>query len=48
MPVTDATTVDAGGRELRVTSPERVIFPPSDRSDAVTKLDIVEYYLAVS
>jgi DNA ligase D len=48
MPVTDATTVDAGGRELRVTSPERVIFPPTDRSDAVTKLDIVEYYLAVS
>ena len=48
MPVTYATTVDAGGRELRVTSPERVIFPPSDRSDAVTKLDIVEYYLAVS
>jgi DNA ligase D len=48
MPVTDATTVDAGGRELRVTSPERVIFPPSERSDAVTKLDIVEYYLAVS
>ena len=48
MPVTDATTVDAGGRELRVTSPERVIFPPRERSDAVTKLDIVEYYLAVS
>jgi DNA ligase D len=48
MPVTDATTVDADGRELRVTSPERVIFPPAERSDAVTKLDIVEYYLAVS
>jgi DNA ligase D len=48
MPVTDATTVDAGGRELRVTSPERVIFPPTERSVAVTKLDIVEYYLAVS
>jgi len=43
----DATTVDAGGRELRVTSPDRVIFPETDRSGPVTKLDIVEYYLTV-
>src|SRR5437588_11634174 len=47
MPTTEATTIDAGGRELRVSSPDRVIFPETERSAAVTKLDIVEYYLAV-
>lgn len=44
----DATTVDAGGRELRVSNPDRVIFPPTERSAAVTKLDVVNYYLAVA
>ncbi len=39
--------VDAGGRDLRVSSPGRVIFPMTERSSAVTKLDIVKYYLAV-
>jgi DNA ligase D len=43
-----ATVVDAGGRELRVSNPERVIFPSTERSVAVTKLDVVTYYLAVS
>src|SRR5207302_1932015 len=47
MPVAEATTVDAGGRDLRVSNPDRVISPPTDRSAAVTKLDIVKYYLAV-
>jgi DNA ligase D len=37
-----AVEIDAGGRALRVTSPERVIFAPD-----ITKLQIVEYYLAV-
>ncbi len=32
--------VDAGGRDLRVSSPGRVIFPMTERSSAVTKLDI--------
>jgi DNA ligase D len=41
------TIVDAGGRELRVSNPDRVIFPPTDRTAPVTKLHIVEYYLAV-
>ncbi len=41
------TIVDAGGRELRVSNPERVIFPATDRTAPVTKLDIVNYYLAV-
>src|SRR3954454_17912151 len=47
MPATEATIVDAGGRDLRVSSPDRVIFPGTERSAAVTKLDIVNYYLAV-
>ncbi len=44
---TTETIVDAGGRDLRVSNPDRVIFPPTERSEALTKLDIVNYYLAV-
>jgi DNA ligase D len=40
--------VDAGGRELRVSNPDRVIFPSTERTAEVTKLDIVNYYLAVA
>jgi DNA ligase D len=47
MGASEATTVDAGGREVRVSSPDRVIFPATERSRPVTKLDIVEYYVAV-
>jgi DNA ligase D len=47
MATSDATTVDAGGREVRVSNPDRVLFPATERSDPVTKLEIVEYYLAV-
>ena len=39
--------VEAGGREVRVSNPGRVIFPETERSAPVTKLDIVRYYLAV-
>ncbi len=39
--------VDAGGRELRVSNPDRVIFPATEHSADITKLDIVRYYLAV-
>src|SRR5947207_7183907 len=45
--VSDATIVEAGGRDLRVSSPDRVIFPGTERTAPVTKLDVVEYYLAV-
>jgi DNA ligase D len=38
----DAVQIEADGRALRVTSPDRVIFPPD-----VTKLDVVEYYVSV-
>ena len=47
MPAPEAIVVDAGGRDLRVTNPDRVIFPPTDHSGPVTKLDIVKYYLSV-
>jgi DNA ligase D len=45
--VSKAVVVDAGGRELRVSNPDRVIFPATARSGALTKLDIVSYYLSV-
>ncbi len=41
------TIVEAGGRDLRVSNPDRVIFPPTEPTAPVTKLDIVNYYLAV-
>jgi DNA ligase D len=42
-----AVNVDAGGRDLRVSNPDRVIFPKTKGSPAVSKLDVVEYYLSV-
>jgi DNA ligase D len=47
MGTSEARIIDAGGRDLRVSNPDRVIFPATERSRALTKLDIVEYYLAV-
>ena len=47
MPRAQETHIDAGGREVRVTSADRVIFPATDDAPALTKLDIVNYYLAV-
>jgi len=42
-----ATEVDAGGRALRVSNPDRVIYEATERTGVVTKLAVVEYYLAV-
>jgi DNA ligase D len=39
--------VDAAGRQVRVSNPDRVIFPATEHSKPVTKLEIVNYYLAV-
>jgi DNA ligase D len=41
------TFVDAGEREVRVSNPDREIFPATDRTASVSKLDIVNYYIAV-
>lgn len=40
----DAVTLDVAGREVRVSSPGKVVFPDV----GLTKLDIVQYYLAVA
>ena len=45
---TAAVEVDAGGRPVRVTSPDRVIYEETPWSAQVTKLQVVEYYLAVA
>jgi DNA ligase D len=47
MAASDATVVQAGDRDVRVSSPDRVIFPSTERTPALTKLDVVRYYLAV-
>src|SRR3984885_317909 len=39
--------LDVDGRELRVSNADRVIFGATEGSRAVTKLDLVNYYLAV-
>jgi len=43
-----ATEVDAGGRAVRVSNPDRVIYEESAHGPAVTKLEVVEYYVAVA
>ena len=48
MAKTSAVEVDAGGRPVRVSSPDRVIFPASAHSAEITKLDVVQYYVAVA
>ena len=41
------TTIEAGGREVRVSSSDRVIFPATKQTGDITKLQIAEYYVAV-
>jgi DNA ligase D-like protein (predicted polymerase) len=45
---TPATEIDAGGRAVRVSSPDRVIYPATETTAEVTKLQVVEYYVAVA
>ncbi|TFV96807.1 non-homologous end-joining DNA ligase [Orlajensenia leifsoniae] len=40
----DATTLEIDGREVRISHPDKVVFP----EPGLTKLDLVEYYLAVA
>ncbi|GAA4385020.1 non-homologous end-joining DNA ligase [Agromyces bauzanensis] len=39
-----ATTLEIDGREVRISSPDKVVFP----EPGITKLDLVRYYLAVA
>ncbi|TKV58517.1 ATP-dependent DNA ligase [Nakamurella flava] len=43
-----AATVSVGGREVRVTSPDRVIYEATDRTPVITKLAVCEYFAAVA
>ncbi|SDD82516.1 DNA polymerase domain-containing protein [Auraticoccus monumenti] len=47
MAKTTAAEVEAGGRTVRVTSPDRVIYPATERTPEVTKLMVAEYFAAV-
>ncbi len=47
MPTTPAAEVEAGGRLVRVTSPDRVIYPATERTPEVTKLMVAQYFAAV-
>ena len=38
------TFLEVDGREVRVSSPDKIVFPAA----GVTKLELVEYYLAVA
>ena len=44
MAATKAETIEVDGHEVRVSNPDKVFFPQL----SVTKMEIVEYYLAVS
>jgi DNA ligase D len=47
MAKTAAASVRAGRRDVRVTSPDRVVYQATDRTPAVTKLEVCEYFAAV-
>jgi len=42
-----AAVVTAGTREVRVTSPDRIIYEATSRTPAITKLQVCEYFAAV-
>src|ERR1700755_366370 len=48
MATSEAITIDAGGRELRVSNPSRVIFTATERAAEGRKPDVVQYLLAVA
>lgn len=47
MPKPPAAEVVAGDRAVRVSSPDRVIYPATDSTPEVTKLMVAEYFVAV-
>ena len=47
MAKTPAAMVRAGGREVRVSSPDRVIYEATARTPAITKLQVCEYFATV-
>ncbi|MDN5894424.1 MAG: DNA polymerase domain-containing protein [Nocardioides sp.] len=47
MAKTPAAEVEAGGRVVRVSSPDRVIYEETDATPVVTKLMVAQYFIAV-
>ncbi|MGH3447664.1 MAG: non-homologous end-joining DNA ligase [Nocardioidaceae bacterium] len=47
MASTPAAVIEVGDRGVRVSNPDRVVFPPTERTAAATKLDVVRYYASV-
>src|SRR6201991_2664723 len=47
MPAAKPVMVQAGDREVRVSSPDRVIYEATDRTPEVTKLMVAEYFASV-
>ena len=45
---TPAAEVEADGVPVRVTSPDRLIYPATESTSEITKLQVVEYYLSVA
>lgn len=45
---TPSVLLDIAGKPLTVTHPDRVVFAPYEGRPPVTKLDLIEYYLAVA
>ncbi|MGZ8717602.1 MAG: DNA polymerase domain-containing protein [Aeromicrobium sp.] len=43
----DAVEIAAGDRMVRVSSPSRVIYPATERTDEITKLMVAQYYVGV-
>ncbi len=42
-----AAEVDAGGRAVRISSPDRIIYPATEHTPDVTKLMVAEYFASV-
>lgn len=47
MPKAKEAYVVAGDREIRISSPDRVIYEATDRTDPVTKLMVAEFFAAI-
>jgi DNA ligase D-like protein (predicted polymerase) len=43
----DYTTITAAGRDVRVSSPDRIIYEATARTPAISKLQVCEYFTAV-
>jgi DNA primase len=42
-----AAVVAVGEREVRVSSPDRVVYEATERTPAITKLDVCQYFASV-